>query len=106
MAERSEPNLTASRPEPVMWAGATDQGARSTATGVADDLTDRWERIVQRFSEPWGSAHRNLRDHLRDDMEFAVIRLRYYHRYYPVQVLGAVVASAFVLGAVLGLGRE
>jgi hypothetical protein len=106
MAERSEPNLTPNRPEPVMMAGATDQGSRSTAAEVADELTERWERIVQRFAEPWGSPHPSLREHLRDDMEFAAIRLRYYHRYYPVQFLGAVAASAFVLGAVLGLGRE
>jgi len=106
MADRSEPNLIPNRPEPVMLAGATGQRTRSAAAEVADDLGARWERIVQRFSEPWGSPHRNLRDHLRDDMEFAAIRLRYYHRYYPVQFLGAVAASAFVVGAVLGLGRE
>jgi hypothetical protein len=43
---------------------------------------------------------------LRDDAEFAVIRLRYYHRFFPLETLGAAAAAGFLLGIVLGLGSD
>jgi ElaB/YqjD/DUF883 family membrane-anchored ribosome-binding protein len=82
------------------------RSARSAASDISEDLKERWDRIMLRISEPPGSPHRNLRELIRDDFEYRMIRLRYYHHYYPLQSVGVTAAATFLLGVVLGLGSD
>jgi len=79
--------------------------SRSAAEDMLESLQARWEELKERLSDPNAAGPTFMRE-LREDLDYVRVRARYYHQHRPLTVLGAVAATGFVLGLLLGFRRR
>jgi hypothetical protein len=81
------------------------QSAQQSVQQFRHRFQDRWRRMNDRVAEATAQLPAFKRE-LRDNAVFVAGRVRDSHRRRPLNVLGLIVAAAFVLGVTIGLGRH
>ena len=75
------------------------------ARQLKERLQDGWQQMSDCVKET-RSQLPVFQQELREDVAYIAERARYYHETRPLTVLGAIAATAFVLGIAIGLGRR
>jgi ElaB/YqjD/DUF883 family membrane-anchored ribosome-binding protein len=73
---------------------------------LLDELQRRWQELKERVENSATATRRSLATEMSEDAEYVKIRARYYHERQPLEAVGMVAASAFVVGMILGFWRR
>lgn len=110
-AERVPPPAFASRPPGSPGAARPSRrrpdGPRvSTAQALRAQFREQWQQWRTRAQSSADSARRSLATEINQDVDYVKIRARHYHERQPLQAVGIVAASAFVVGMIFGFWRR
>jgi len=103
-----EPIRAASQPEFVTPQPAPEPEPSwvPASRALLDELQTRWKELKERVENSASATRRSLKTELSEDAEYVKIRARYYHERQPLEAVGMVAASAFIVGLILGFWRR
>lgn len=82
------------------------RAAKSAARDLVEGLRTQLDKVNDRIDNPAAKKFPCLGEELRDDANYVVRRVRYFHEYRPLNAVGLVAGTAFALGLAIGLWRD